>query len=177
MNHVCSNRQGKRASGPCRVKSYLLRELLITVAVATATPLDDDTSSLCSARRRQDASGLRSDVSITCTSSINDVTEALWDSDVNRLRSDQYTLNLQSRASSSAREDRASSPLFTYVDPAVLTRPTFKAFVALQDNYDPTPHADDRLSTSDVNEADAFLPRGSTDKGHAHPAEVPHVQK
>lgn len=47
--------------------------------------------------------------------------------------------------------------LFTYVDPGVLTRPTFKAFVALQDNYDPTPHADDRLSTSDVNEADAFL--------------------
>lgn len=50
------------------------------------------------------------DVSITCSSSIDDVTEALWDSDVNRLRSDQYTLNLQSRASSSAREDRASSP-------------------------------------------------------------------
>ena len=36
----------------------------------------------------------------------------------------------------SDRRDKADDPLFSYVDPACLARPTFKLFIALLDNYE-----------------------------------------
>ena len=33
-------------------------------------------------------------------------------------------------------QDMARDPLFTFVDPSVLARPTFKSFIALLDNYE-----------------------------------------
>ena len=34
------------------------------------------------------------------------------------------------------RTDRAENPLFAYVNPVVLQKPTFKSFIALLDNYE-----------------------------------------
>lgn len=63
--------------------------------------------------------------------------EQLWDLDVNRLKpSVDYDLDLQGRVRSrNDGHDNAVDPLFAYVDPSVFQRPTYKAFVALLDNY------------------------------------------
>lgn len=60
----------------------------------------------------------------------------LWDLDTNRLvPTEHFVLDLQKEKSPSDRRDYADRPLFSWVDPAHMERPTFKAFKALLDNY------------------------------------------
>lgn len=67
-----------------------------------------------------------------------DVCEKLWDLDENRLEPDvDYELDLQGRTRFSYDgPDKAKDPLFKFVDEKVFKRDTYKAFVALLDNYE-----------------------------------------
>ena len=60
----------------------------------------------------------------------------LWDLDHNRLVPDvDYTISLQSGKSMYDNYDAAEEPLFVNVQAEALSKPTFKAFLALLDNY------------------------------------------
>ena len=61
----------------------------------------------------------------------------LWELDTNRLEPNvHYELNLQAGKNAFDRGDRARDPLFTFVDPSVLERPTYKLLFELLDNYE-----------------------------------------
>lgn len=64
--------------------------------------------------------------------------EKLWDLDKNRLQPKvDYELDLQGHTRYSYDgPDRAKDPLFAFVDDNVLKRDTYKAFIALLDNYE-----------------------------------------
>ncbi|KAK7091884.1 hypothetical protein V1264_009506 [Littorina saxatilis] len=119
-----------------------------------------DYSSLCTGSSGHTGTGSTGSTggSVTCSSSVNDVSEALWKNDVNRVDASMYTLNLQTKVTDQNTADRASAPLFTRVDEAAInSRPTFRALLALQDNYDPVGGHADILSTQENNEVNHFL--------------------
>jgi len=64
--------------------------------------------------------------------------QQLWDCDENRLvQGEDYELDIGGRTRYSYDgPDRAEDPLFTWVKPEVFQRPTYKAFMALLDNYE-----------------------------------------
>jgi len=96
----------------------------------------------------------------TCSSmTVNQVTEQLWTNDVNRLDPSMYTINLQNKVPETNNADHAPQPFFTRVDQnAIDARPTFRAFMALQDNYNPTGGQHDALTLSNVvTEVNAYL--------------------
>jgi len=63
--------------------------------------------------------------------------QTLWKLDSNRLQPQKdYIIDVQNYKHPCHKEDCASDPLFTHVDPAVFdSRPTFRAFRLLLDNY------------------------------------------
>lgn len=68
--------------------------------------------------------------------SISEAAQYLWDLDYNRLTpGEDYTINVQQGKKPYWKEDKADDPLFTHVDHSALSRPTYKAFIALLDNY------------------------------------------
>lgn len=69
---------------------------------------------------------------------LNNWCEQLWESDVNRLVPDKdYDLDLQGRTRFSYDgPDNAADPLFSFVTKEALEKPTYKAFIALLDNYE-----------------------------------------
>lgn len=82
----------------------------------------------------------------------------LWDLDRNRLSPGiDYDLNLQHGKSFFDAVDAAKEPLFTSVDPKVFQRPTFKAFVALLDNYSASVGVTEMVSREEREENTRFL--------------------
>jgi len=82
----------------------------------------------------------------------------LWDLDQNRLSPGiDYVLNLQKGKSFHDSGDAAKVPLFTSVDPSVLTRPTYKAFFALLNNYDAHVGVEEVVSREEREETARFL--------------------
>uniref|UniRef100_A0A7S1Y3M7 EndoU domain-containing protein n=1 Tax=Grammatophora oceanica TaxID=210454 RepID=A0A7S1Y3M7_9STRA len=68
--------------------------------------------------------------------SIEKAVQHLWDLDNNRLHpNEDYVINVQRGKKPWQNEDSARQPLFTKIDTKVLRRPTYKAFLALLDNY------------------------------------------
>jgi len=69
-------------------------------------------------------------------STISQATQHLWDIDVNRATAGRdYTISVQNGKKPYQKQDVAAEPLFTRVDPALFRRPTYRAFIALLDNY------------------------------------------
>ncbi|MDI3289880.1 lamin tail domain-containing protein [Polyangium sp. 15x6] len=66
-------------------------------------------------------------------------------------------LDLQGCASGKRHIDLATRPLFAYVDPTVLQRPTYAAFVTLLDNYIPDPYAPEIETPEEGREIHDFL--------------------
>jgi poly(U)-specific endoribonuclease len=67
---------------------------------------------------------------------ISEAAQFLWDLDANRLTPNQdYKVNVQGGKKPYWKEDGADDPLFTFVDRSAFRRPTYKAFIALLDNY------------------------------------------
>ena len=82
----------------------------------------------------------------------------LWDLDVNRLvPTENFVLDLQKEKSPSDRRDYADRPLFSWVDPAYLERPTFKAFMALLDNFVAEEGAAEQVTAGERSENALFL--------------------
>mmetsp|Transcript_128052 Transcript_128052/g.190805 ORF Transcript_128052/g.190805 Transcript_128052/m.190805 type:complete len:468 (+) Transcript_128052:206-1609(+) len=68
--------------------------------------------------------------------SLSDAIQQMWDLDINRLTPNvDYKLDVQGGKKPYWKDDAARDPLFTYVDKQCLRRPTYKAFMALMDNY------------------------------------------
>lgn len=67
---------------------------------------------------------------------LSDAVTQMWKLDVNRLTPNvDYKMNVQGGKKPYWKEDAADDPLFTYVDRNALKRPTYRAFMALLDNY------------------------------------------
>ncbi len=67
---------------------------------------------------------------------ISEAVQQLWDLDVNRLDpNEDYKVNVQGGKKPYWKDDNADDPLFTFVDKSALRRPTYRAFIALLDNY------------------------------------------
>lgn len=68
--------------------------------------------------------------------SLAEALQTLWDLDLNRLTpGEDYQINVQEGKKAYWKEDKAEDPLFTFVDNSAFRRPTYKAFIALLDNY------------------------------------------
>ncbi|CEG43062.1 poly-specific endoribonuclease-b-like [Plasmopara halstedii] len=82
----------------------------------------------------------------------------LWELDTNRLEPNvHYELNLQEGKSAYARGDVAHEMLFTYVDPSIFERQTFKLLFDLLDNYERETGKSERVTPKELAENNAFL--------------------
>ncbi|KAG1706503.1 hypothetical protein DVH05_001651 [Phytophthora capsici] len=82
----------------------------------------------------------------------------LWELDTNRLEAGvHYELNLQEGKTAYARGDAARDPLFTFVDPSVFERRTFKLLFDLLDNYERETGVTERVTPQELAENNAFL--------------------
>ncbi|KAG4040440.1 hypothetical protein PC123_g24021 [Phytophthora cactorum] len=82
----------------------------------------------------------------------------LWELDSNRLEPNvHYELNLQEGKTAYARGDAAREPLFTFVDPCVFERRTYKLLFDLLDNYERETGVTERVTPRELAENNAFL--------------------
>ncbi|XP_066926485.1 poly(U)-specific endoribonuclease-B-like [Clytia hemisphaerica] len=82
----------------------------------------------------------------------------LWKEDTNRLVfGKDIRLNYQNQASWSTARDVSYKPLFYSVNTNVFSKPTFRAFIALLDNYESDTYSRESVPTSEVNENYYFL--------------------
>jgi len=90
---------------------------------------------------------------------LNNWCEELWKNDKNRLTPDQdYELDLQGRTRFSYDgPDMAADPLFASVSREALARPTYKAFVALLDNYETATGVAEEVTPKELRENWEFI--------------------
>ena len=82
----------------------------------------------------------------------------LWDLDVNRAHhGTHYTIDLQAGKSFHDRRDAAADPLFVNVSQELLSRPTFRTFVALLDNYEMQVGVAEKVTREELREEQEFL--------------------
>lgn len=101
----------------------------------------------------------RSDIEYFEDRGLNNFLEQLWDLDENRLKPDvHYELDLQGRTRYSYDgPDRAEDPLFARVDRSVFQRPTYKAFIALLDNYESSTGVGETVTEQEMQENWRFV--------------------
>ena len=96
--------------------------------------------------------------SIGLDASIEKAVQHLWDLDMNRLiPNDEYEINVQRGKKPFYRGDGAKEPLFKFVDKNVLRRPTYKAFIALLDNYNADVGEAEEVISEERREVSTFL--------------------
>jgi poly(U)-specific endoribonuclease len=89
---------------------------------------------------------------------LNEAINELWRLDANRLNpSRDYTINVQDGKKPYWKEDKAEEPLFSYVDESVFRRPTYKAFIALLDNYSSETGIEEVVTNEERMEVKRFL--------------------
>jgi len=82
----------------------------------------------------------------------------LWKEDTNRLVfGKDIRLSYQNQASWTSARDVSNQPLFYSVNTNVFTKPTFKAFIAILDNYEYDITKSESISTHEINENRHFL--------------------
>lgn len=90
--------------------------------------------------------------------SLTEAVQHLWKVDVNRLNfGEDLVLNVQDGKKPYIKDDFATDPLFTSVDQLVWKRPTYKAFVALLNNYDSETGESEKLTDTERSEVYDFL--------------------
>ncbi|TYZ56957.1 hypothetical protein PybrP1_010152 [[Pythium] brassicae (nom. inval.)] len=104
----------------------------------------------------------RNDIHDACTAAeLRDLSLAcsrLWALDSNRLEPDvDYKINLQDGKGMWERGDYANERLFTFVDPCVFERRTFKLFFDLLDNYERGTGIAEDVTEEELVENNAFL--------------------
>lgn len=85
--------------------------------------------------------------------------QTLWSLDSNRLKPNaDYAIDVQRSKHPCHTEDAADDPLFNFVNSQVFsTRPTFKTFRALLDNYSACTGEEEQVSEQEIRENKAFL--------------------
>ncbi|XP_033123689.1 poly(U)-specific endoribonuclease-like isoform X2 [Anneissia japonica] len=82
----------------------------------------------------------------------------LWSVDGNRASSSQFTVNKQTKLSSSSNTvDKSSSPLLSYVDGALLKKDTYAKFISLLDNFIASTGRNEVFTSTETKEKDAFM--------------------
>jgi poly(U)-specific endoribonuclease len=82
----------------------------------------------------------------------------MWNLDINRLTPNaDYSINVQDGKKPYWKEDSAPDPLFDFVDKHALQRPTYKAFMALMNNYKGQTGQSESVSSLERNENWIFL--------------------
>jgi hypothetical protein len=82
----------------------------------------------------------------------------LWRLDDNRLKpGTDYMIDLQGYTRPHQRRDRANEPLFSYVNPTILEKPTFKSFIALLDNYESSTGVREDVTREEIMENRNFI--------------------
>jgi len=88
---------------------------------------------------------------------LSQTAQALWDSDVNRVDLLSSSLNLQTKVKDNTRKDHSASRLFSDIPAAIMSRPTFKSFLALMDNYEPQKGVPEVITAQERTEESAFV--------------------
>lgn len=89
---------------------------------------------------------------------LSKICSELWSLDENRLTPGQdYAIDLQGGTKSYWREDKAKDPLFTYVNPSVFQKPTFKRFISLLDNYETSTGVQEEVTSEEIQENRDFI--------------------
>lgn len=91
--------------------------------------------------------------------SFEEAVQSMWNLDANRLTPGvDYRMNVQEGKKPYYKEDVSDDPLFTFVNRTVYkSRPTFRAFVALLDNYSAEVGEDEVVTRQEKGEIMAFL--------------------
>ena len=97
--------------------------------------------------------------SVGLDASLTSAVQHIWDLDANRLRQGtDFVLNVQDGKKPFQRDDAAGDPLFTSVDERQYqTRPTYRAFLALLDNYIAETGVAESVSDCERGEVKVFL--------------------
>ncbi|XP_043938395.1 poly(U)-specific endoribonuclease [Protopterus annectens] len=107
-----------------------------------------------------EGSSSRAGIAIT-DSELLSLSAQLYNVDVNKATSSLLSINKQTlipNSDTGLEVDRATSLLFAYVNEATLfSRPTFKAFITLLDNYDRMTGVTESFTSAQIAEQDAFL--------------------
>ena len=90
--------------------------------------------------------------------SLSEAVQHLWNLDANRLEpNEDYAINVQGGKKPYWKEDCADDALFSFVDSHALRRPTYKAFIALLDNYTAQVGEGETVTSSKLRENFNFL--------------------
>lgn len=82
----------------------------------------------------------------------------MWEADENRLTPGlHYKIDPQGKTRYHSTEDHAKDPLFSYVDPNVFKRETFRRFIALLDNYESEGGQKEVVTQEEVRENQCFI--------------------
>mmetsp|Transcript_11821 Transcript_11821/g.20028 ORF Transcript_11821/g.20028 Transcript_11821/m.20028 type:complete len:480 (-) Transcript_11821:1052-2491(-) len=97
--------------------------------------------------------------SVGLDASLEQAVQHMWDLDVNRLKPDvDYVVNVQGGKKPWQRGDEAPEPLFTSVNTLNFrSRPTYRAFVALLDNYIAETGVAEKVTDVERREVSTFL--------------------
>ncbi|XP_077154015.1 uridylate-specific endoribonuclease isoform X2 [Ranitomeya variabilis] len=113
----------------------------------------DTDSKLHKTHKNNDKSG--NDIS---KDEIKAVSEILYKSDVNKAAESDITLNKQEMSQNTReKEDLCDKPLYQFVNENIFKRPTYKAFIALLDNYDRKTGTDETFTEKEIEEHDKFF--------------------
>ncbi|KAM4046022.1 uridylate-specific endoribonuclease [Anomaloglossus baeobatrachus] len=89
---------------------------------------------------------------------IKAVSEILYQSDENKAAESDITLNKQEMAQNTKhKEDLCDKPLYQHVNEDIFKKPTYKAFIALLNNYDRKTGTDETCTDEETEEQDKFL--------------------
>jgi len=89
---------------------------------------------------------------------LSSLCDRMWDADKNRLTPGvHYKIDPQGKTRFHSRQDHARDPLFTFVDPSVFQRETYKRFVALLDNYESETGQEEVVTEHEVRENQCFI--------------------
>ncbi|XP_075707180.1 uridylate-specific endoribonuclease [Rhinoderma darwinii] len=98
--------------------------------------------------------GSRTDIS---KDEIKAVSEILYQSDLNKAAESDIKLNKQEMSQNTKKEDLCAEPLYHHVNEEIFKRPTFKAFIALLNNYDRKTGTDEACTHEHIEEQKIFL--------------------
>lgn len=88
----------------------------------------------------------------------SEIATKLWHADKNRLQPGvDYDLDLQGYTKSYQRQDRARNPLFSWVREEVFQKETYKAFIALLDNYERSTGRAEVVTPEEIAENHRFI--------------------
>lgn len=124
-------------------------------ATAAAASDPDDTPTASTATSTSTLTNSNVDLK---SMTLNDAAQQLWNYDANRLvMNDDLQLNVQNGKKPYHKEDAATDPLFTHVDPQVLQRSTYAAFSRLLDNYHSETGRAEQTTALERDEVEQFL--------------------